>query len=93
MNKEQLTYYKNKLNKEKMRVNELIEQLNNNAEVASELSFYDNHHSDITTETFEVEIGRALEVNGVSLLDKINDALRDMDEGSYGKCKKLGKDI
>jgi len=86
MNKEQLTYYKNKINKEKMRVNELIEQLNNNGmtkyntKVASELSFYDNHPSDITTETFEVEIGRALEVNEVSLLDKINDTLRDIDE-------------
>ncbi|EOR20884.1 sporulation protein, yteA family [Clostridium sartagoforme AAU1] len=64
-----------------------------NAEVASELSFYDNHPSDIASETFEVEKGRALEANEMSLLDKIDDALKAIDEGSYGKCKTCGKDI
>ncbi|MDZ4957311.1 yteA family sporulation protein, partial [Clostridium perfringens] len=64
-----------------------------NAENSSELSFYDNHPADIATETFEAEMGRALEANEVSLLHKINDALRSIDEGSYGKCKKCGKDI
>lgn len=99
MNSEQLTYYKDKLNKEKKKVNDLIEQLNNNkmtkynAEIASELSFYDNHPADIATETFEVEMGRALEANEVSLLDKINEALKSIDQGSYGKCKKCGNDI
>lgn len=99
MNKEQLIYYKDKLKKEKNRVNDLIEQLKNNgmtkynAEISSELSFYDNHPSDIATETFEVEMGRALEANEVSMLGKINDALSAIDEGSYGKCKKCGKDI
>lgn len=64
-----------------------------NAEVASELSFYDNHPSDIASETFEVEKGRALEANERALLDKIDDAVRAIDEGSYGKCQKCGKEI
>lgn len=99
MNKEELTYYKNKLNKEKKRIIDLINQLDDNgvtrfnAEVASELSFYDNHPSDIASETFEVEKGRALEANERALLDKIDDAVRAIDEGSYGKCKKCGKEI
>jgi YteA family regulatory protein len=99
MDKKQLTYYKNKLIKEKKRINELIGQLKDNemtrynAEIASELSFYDNHPSDIATETFEVELGRALEANESSLLDKVNDALRAIEDGSYGKCRKCGKDI
>lgn len=99
MNKEKLIFYKNKLNQEKRRVNEIIEQLKNNgmtkynAENASELSFYDNHPADMATEVSEVAIGRALEANEMSLLDKINDSLRYIDEGSYGKCKECGKDI
>lgn len=99
MNKEELTYYKSKLNQEKKRITDLINQLDSNgmtkfnAEVASELSFYDNHPSDIASETFEVEKGRALEANEMSLLDKIDDALKAIDDGSYGKCKTCGKDI
>lgn len=99
MNKEELTYYKNKLNQEKKIITDLINQLDSNgmtkfnAEVASELSFYDNHPSDIASETFEVEKGRALEANEMSLLDKIDDALKAIDEGSYGKCQTCGKDI
>ena len=99
MNKEKLNFYKNKLKEEKRKVNEIIEQLKDNgmtkynSEVASELSFYDNHPADMATEVSEVTIGRALEANEVSLLDKINDALRYIDEGSYGKCKNCGKDI
>ncbi|WP_291650968.1 TraR/DksA C4-type zinc finger protein [Clostridium sp.] len=99
MNKEELTYYKNKLNEEKNRITDLINQLDDNgvtrfnAEVASELSFYDNHPSDIASETFEVEKGRALEANERALLDKIDDAVRAIDEGSYGRCQKCGKEI
>lgn len=99
MNKEDFTYYKNKLNQEKKRINDLINQLDDNgmtrfnAEVASELSFYDNHPSDIASETFEVEKGRALEANERALLDKIDDALKAIDEGSYGRCQKCGKEI
>ncbi|MCR1950268.1 MULTISPECIES: TraR/DksA C4-type zinc finger protein [Clostridium] len=99
MNKDELIYYKNKLNQEKKRINDLIEQLDDNgmtrfnAEVASELSFYDNHPSDIASETFEVEKGRALEANERALLDKIDDALKAIDEGSYGKCQNCGKEI
>ena len=99
MNKEKLIYYKNKLEKEKDRVTDVIKQLSNNgmtkfnAETASELSFYDNHPADIASETFEVEKGRALEANESSMLEKINDALTAIEEGSYGKCKVCGKII
>lgn len=99
MNKQELKHFKNKLNEEKSRITDLIKQLDDNgmtkfnAETASELSFYDNHPADIASETFEVEKGRALEANEMSLLDKINDALRAIDDGTYGKCKACGKDI
>ncbi|WP_300386019.1 TraR/DksA C4-type zinc finger protein [Clostridium sp.] len=99
MNKEELSFYKDKLKEEKRKVNGVINQLNNNgmtrynSEVSSELSFYDNHPADIATEVSQVSVGRALEANEVSLLDKIDGALRSIDEGSYGTCKNCGKNI
>lgn len=99
MDKEKLIYYKDKLNKEKERANKLIKQLKDNdmteynAEMSSELSFYDNHPSDIATEVFNAEMGRTLEATQESTIGRINDALKAIDEGSYGKCKKCGKDI
>lgn len=99
MNKEKLLYYKDKLIKEKMRVNEIIGQLKDNgmtqynAETSSELSFYDNHPSDIATEVFEAEMGISLEANEAAIIGKVNDALKAIDDESYGKCKQCGKDI
>lgn len=99
MNKEKLNFYKEKLNQEKERVEGIIQQLKDNgmtkynAEVSSELSFYDNHPADIAGDTLNVEIGRSLEANELSLLNKIESALESIDNGTYGTCKQCGKDI
>lgn len=99
MNKEKLNFYRNKLNQEKERVEGIIQQLKdngmtkNNAEVSGELSFYDNHPADTAGDTLNVEIGRSLESNELSLLNKIDRALGSIDNGTYGTCKQCGKDI
>jgi len=99
MDKDQLKYFKNKLLIEKKKVSGLINQLNKNgatqfnAETASELSFYDNHPADIADEVYQVELGKALEANEEVLLEKIDNALKSIKEGTYGKCKICGKDI
>lgn len=99
MDKQNSLHYKNKLIKERQRVNALLEQMKNNevikskAEIASELSLYDNHPADIATETFDIEKGMALEANEVSLLNKVDDALESIEDGSYGICKQCGKEI
>ena len=73
MEKEKLQYFKEKLISEQLRVLDLIDELrrsetiNFNSEIASELSFYDNHPSDIATELFEKEKGLALKKNEVSI--------------------------
>ncbi|QAA32042.1 TraR/DksA C4-type zinc finger protein [Clostridium manihotivorum] len=94
-----LDRYRIKLNSEKERVLSLIKQLKENeavdsyAEIASELSFYDNHPADLTTETFDFERGKALKGNEKEILRKIDDGIKAIDEGKYGVCKRCGGEI
>lgn len=99
MEKEKLQYFKGKLLGEKQRVYDLINQMkengviNSNSEMATELSFYDNHPSDIATELFDKEKGLALKGNEMSIIKKIDDALNSIENRTYGKCKKCGENI
>lgn len=99
MDKEKIQYFKDKLVSEKSRVNSLINTLkqngviNSNSEMASELSFYDNHPSDSASELFDKEKGLALKKNEVSIINKIEDSLKSIENGTYGKCKSCDSDI
>lgn len=98
MNDNKLKHYKDKLVNEKNRINDLIEQMKrngvfNNSEIASELSYYDNHPADLGTETFDIEKGRALKANEMSMLRKVESALDSVNNGKYGVCKMCGKEI
>ena len=48
---------------------------------------YDNHPADMGTELFEREKDIALNVHAGSELDKVDNALQAMEDGSYGKCE------
>ena len=99
MDKEKMQHFKEKLINERARAVDLIHQMkeneviNTNIESTRELSFYDNHPSDIASELFEFEKGLALKGNEMTILGKINDALSNIENHSYGKCKSCGKDI
>ncbi len=62
-------------------------------ESTGELSSYDNHPADDATELYEREKDIALNEHTEKELKDINDALQAIDEGTYGVCKKCGKDI
>jgi len=99
MEKIKMQHFKEKLISERSRVLSLINQMkqngviNSNSEMASELSFYDNHPSDLATELFDKEKGIALKSNEVSILNKIEDSLKSIENHTYGKCVSCGKDI
>lgn len=99
MDKEKMNYFKEKLLSEKKKVNDLLKQMKNNetidskSEFASELSIYDNHPSDVATELSDIEKGMAFKSNEKSIEKKIDDALKSIEKGTYGKCKMCGKDI
>jgi YteA family regulatory protein len=99
MEEEKIQYFKQRLINEKSRVQSLINQLkqngviNSNSEIASEISFYDNHPSDTATELFDMEKGLALKGNEMSIIKKIQAALKSIENNTYGKCKSCGHDI
>lgn len=58
-----------------------------------ELSMYDNHPGDIGTETFQMEMKYALETHKKNELKNVEEALRKIDVGKYGKCEYCGSNI
>lgn len=58
-----------------------------------ELSTYDNHPSDVATETYERAKDLGLEADQKRLLKEIDDALQRLDEGIYGWCANCGRAI
>jgi len=99
MEKEKMIYFKEKLINEKARVVNLIDQMkqngvvNSNSEMETDLSFYDNHPSDMATELFDKEKGLALKGNEISILNEIEDALKSIENNTYGKCLSCGSEI
>lgn len=56
-------------------------------EAIGELSSYDNHPADLGTELFERSKDLALTDHAESELERINEALHALEEGSYGICR------
>ncbi|MEK5037494.1 TraR/DksA C4-type zinc finger protein [Sporosarcina sp. FSL K6-3457] len=62
-------------------------------EAAGELSMYDNHPADMGTELFEREKDIALNIHANSELEKVENALQAMQDGTYGICEVCQKKI
>lgn len=58
-----------------------------------ELSSYDNHPADLGTELADRATDYALNDHISNEMEKIDEALQAMEDGTYGKCKVCGKDI
>ena len=59
----------------------------------SELSLADQHPADVASETFEQEKDASILDNVEEQLHDVDDALRRLDDGTYGRCEICGKDI
>ena len=59
----------------------------------SELSMYDNHPGDVASEVFERSKDTALRQSESIHLEKIDDALAKINQGTYGSCSMCGQEI
>ncbi|WP_102027567.1 yteA family sporulation protein [Salirhabdus sp. Marseille-P4669] len=62
-------------------------------EASGELSSYDNHPGDEATELYEREKDIALHEHVEKELEDIEQALKAIENGTYGKCETCGKEI
>jgi RNA polymerase-binding protein DksA len=53
----------------------------------------DNHLGDSATGTLDREIDYTLEENSEQVLQQIEEALQRIDDGSYGTCRRCGREI
>lgn len=61
-------------------------QLDDLAENRSELADYDNHPADSASDTYERTKDFAIDENIEEIIERIDEALRKIENGTYGKC-------
>lgn len=99
MDHSKMNNYKNKLISEKKRIEKIIQSMKENGtsdmyeEMANELSTFDNHPGDLGTIRSDLERGAYAKDNEIKILNKVDDALHAIKEGTYGTCKGCGKTI
>jgi len=98
MNTNQMEKYKEMLIKERNEIIDTIHDLEEEhegslQESTNELSVYDNHPADIGTETFMQEQNINLKDREKMILNKIDIALKNIEEDNYGNCVLCGKEI
>ncbi|ESU31005.1 hypothetical protein G3A_18995 [Bacillus sp. 17376] len=97
---DQLAQLKQTLIDEKETLNSQIDSNNEDGyldgsqrEATGELSSYDNHPADSGTELFERSKTLAMDEHHEDQIEKVDNALKAIEDGSYGKCAECGKEI
>ncbi len=62
-------------------------------DASGDLSAYTMHMADMAADTYEREVSMGLVSTEQQVLYQIDEALKRMDEGSYGLCQECGKMI
>ncbi|WP_226668027.1 TraR/DksA C4-type zinc finger protein [Metabacillus litoralis] len=89
---EQKNLLKNTLKEEKQKLKSSFHHTNE-TQSSGELSNYDNHPADTASELYEKEADMAISDHVKEEINKIENALQAMSEGTYGYCKECGKSI
>ena len=94
-----LEHFRQILLDEKRRLNGYLARPEDNAEEnqsgdqVADLSDYPDHSADFDTETFEREKEMTLKQNARDLLEEVSEALRKINNGTYGICASCKKPI
>lgn len=63
------------------------------ADLGQELADYDNHPADSASETYERTKDYAIDENIEDLIEQINEALRKIENGTFGICDRCERHI
>ncbi len=99
MDKNTVEKLKRKLINQSKRIEETIQSMERNREAEqennypTELSNYDNHPAEIASELYELEHNLSLREHQERMLMQTREALKRIENGSYGICASCGKEI
>jgi DnaK suppressor protein len=90
--------FRSELEQRRTRVLALIEHRDHPESLEEEVgelvsSSADNHLADTATETYDREFDEGLEEDAARLLVQIDDAMRRIEDGTYGVCEVCGRPI
>ncbi|HOJ10534.1 MAG TPA: TraR/DksA C4-type zinc finger protein [Clostridiales bacterium] len=94
-----IDFFKNKLKEFGKNAEETIKTMNENrtadqeANYPTELSNYDNHPADTSTQLYTLGLNNALMIHQENLLGEVRNALEKIENGAYGSCELCGKEI
>jgi len=99
MDKKTLEKYRKRLLEEREKIigglNNLAKEnlSNSQSDAAGDISHYSTHMADVGGDSFERELALGLVSNEQEFLYKIEEAIKSIDEGTYGNCKNCNKTI
>ena len=98
LNKQQLKQFKEALLRERAKYAGEIraiarEAAKNPREASGDLSAYTVHMADMSADTYERELSLNIVSNEQQVLYQIDEALKQLDEGTYGTCQQCSKPI
>lgn len=99
MNKREMNKFKDTLLEWKERVYQELNRLENNTlgksqkDFSGDLSGYSFHMADVGTDTFDREFALGLASNQQEFLYEIDEALKRIEEKTYGACENCNKNI
>jgi RNA polymerase-binding protein DksA len=93
-----IDHFRARLQEERARVIEAIQNLRGESPVSleeetGEETTFDNHLADAATVTYHRELDYTLEGSEQTLLARIDRALERIEEGTFGRCERCGKEI
>lgn len=92
-----LERFRTLLLEERGRATQALERLQSGSSLSleeeNEEESYDNHLADIATATFTRELDYSLEDNTEQIVAAIDEALRRIEEGTFGTCARCGSRI
>ncbi|HBQ38193.1 MAG TPA: hypothetical protein DD714_04205, partial [Candidatus Omnitrophica bacterium] len=98
MNKQQLKQFKEALMRERAKfageIRAIAKEVSKNPRDASgDLSAYTVHPADMSSDTYERELSANIASSEQEVLYQIDEALKRLDEGTYGTCQECSKPI
>jgi RNA polymerase-binding protein DksA len=98
LNSHRLKQFRQRLMQERMKfaseIKAIVREASKNPREASgDLSAYTVHLADMSADTYERELSMGLASSEQEVLYQIDEALKRMDEGTYGTCQQCGKPI